>query len=171
LSYFTFFSSLFMSHVGVVPAGSRNNAVLYVICTHFFLFHYADAIHSQLLIAISSALPFLGIRVLYSVLSSYSGSPIPNAESSTNSSLSKFNIINGDWRIYLVMGLIMEYVVVLVYTTAGSRIPLQDDYSDDELLSSKEPVPLMQTERLQNRQVAYPLQAYAVPSFTGHDEA
>lgn len=69
------------------------------------------------------------------------------------------------------MGLIMEYVVVLVYTTAGSRIPLQDDYSDDELLSSKEPVPLMQTERLQNRQVAYPLQAYAVPSFTGHDEA
>ena len=69
------------------------------------------------------------------------------------------------------MGLIMEYVVVLVYTTAGSRIPLQDDYSDDDLLSPKEPVPLRQTERLQNRQVAYPLQAYAVPSFTGHNGA
>jgi len=128
-------------------------------------------IHPQLLIAISSALPFLGIRVLYSILSSYSGSLVPNIEVSTNNSLSKFNASNGDWRIYLVMGLIMEYVVVLVYTIAGARIPLQDDYSDDDLLSTKEPVSFRRTERLQNNQAAYPLQAYAVPSRTGYNGA
>jgi hypothetical protein len=50
---------------------------------------------------------------------SYSSSPVPNTESPTNSSLLKFNISNGDWWIYLVMGLIMEYIVVLIYTTAG----------------------------------------------------
>jgi hypothetical protein len=152
-----------MLPAGLVPVDSRNNAVLYVIYIHFYCFHYADTIHSQLLVAISSALPFLGIRVLYSVLSSYSGSPVPNAESPTNSSLSKFNISNGDWWIYLVMGLIMEYIVVLIYTTAGTRIPLQDDYSDSDLPLAKEPVPLRQTERLQNHQAPYPLQAYAAP--------
>jgi hypothetical protein len=101
--------------IGLVPVGSRNNAVLYVIYTHFYCFHYADTIHSQLLVTISSALPFLGM----SYTPSYSSSPVPNTESPTNSSLLKFNISNGDWWIYLVMGLIMEYIVVLIYTTAG----------------------------------------------------
>ena len=63
--------------IGLVPVGSQNNAVLYVIYTHFYCFHYADTIHSQLLVAISSALLFLGM----SYTPSYSGSPVPNTES------------------------------------------------------------------------------------------
>jgi hypothetical protein len=127
---------------------------------------------AQLLIAISSALPFLGIRVLYSVLSSYSGSPVPNAESSTHNSLSKFNISNGDWWIYLLMGLIMEYVVVVVYTTAGARIPLQDDPSDGEdLLSQKNYVRPRRTAQFDNNPAGYPPQAYAAPTWTGHTQA
>jgi len=109
-----------------------------------------------LLIAISSALPFLGIRVIYSVLSAYSGSLIPDAASSTTSSLSKFNITNGEWQIYLGMGLIMEYIVVLVYTVAGTKIPLHND--DDDFSPQKETTP---------PQAAYPGQGYSAPSWTG----
>ncbi|KZP25970.1 hypothetical protein FIBSPDRAFT_661209, partial [Athelia psychrophila] len=83
-----------------------------------------------LLVAISSALPFLGIRVVYSILSAFSGSlsfsgtasPTPNT-----SVLAKFSMLTGDWPIYLVMSVLMELVVVTIYTTAGARIPLQQD--------------------------------------------
>jgi len=82
-----------------------------------------------LLIGVSSALPFLGVRMLYSVLSSFSGSLVPSTNN-TNS-LSEFNIATGDWRINLVMGLIMEFVVVVIYTTVGAKTPLQNDYNPD----------------------------------------
>ncbi|KIM85114.1 hypothetical protein PILCRDRAFT_817972 [Piloderma croceum F 1598] len=102
-----------------------------------------------LLIAISSALPFLGVRVVYSVLSAYSGSPISTPTSSTTGSLSKFNIVNGEWQIYLVMGLVMEYIVVLVYVIAGILIPRQEV---DDFPSQKGPKEL---------QAAHPEQGYS----------
>jgi hypothetical protein len=111
-----------------------------------------DALLTQLLIAISSALPFLAVRVVYSVLSAYSGSPISTPTSSTTSSLSKFNIVNGECQIYLVMGLVMEYIVVLVYITAGTLIPQQDV---DDFPSQKEPMELRE---------AHPEQGYSASS-------
>jgi len=57
-----------------------------------------------LLVGISCALPFLGFRMLYAT---------------------PLLILNGDRRIYLV---IMEYIVAVVYTTAGAKIPLQQDH-------------------------------------------
>jgi hypothetical protein len=157
------YALLIAAHVGCWCCASRLMKYSRTVChSHSCLsLQYVDAICPQLLIAISSALPFLGIRVLYSVLSSYSGSPVPNIEPSTNSSLSKFNISNGDWRIYLAMGLIMEYIVVLVYTTAGARIPLQDDHSDGkDIPSQMEHIPLGRAERPHNHwEAVYPLQA------------
>ena len=80
----------------------------------------------QLLAGISLALPFLGVRVVYSIVSSYSGSPIPGSTSAHNS-LAKFNMSNGTWWIYLVMGLLMEYIVVCIYTVVGLKTPTQRD--------------------------------------------
>jgi hypothetical protein len=67
--------------------------------------------------------------MVYSVLSSFSGSLIATSSSEPNTnSLAKFNMASGDWRIYLVMDVIMECIVTVIYTIAGAKIPLQQDY-------------------------------------------
>ena len=48
----------------------------------------------------------------------------------SDSSLSKFNASTGDWGIYLVMSVLTEYIVVLIYTSAGLRLPLKKDEVD-----------------------------------------
>jgi len=108
-------------------------AVLYVLLAllhvgHWFHFRSLMKNRRTLLIAISCALPFLGIRMIYSVLSSFSGSLIATSSEPNTNSLAKFNIASGDWRIYLVMGVIMECIVTVIYTIAGAKIPLQRDY-------------------------------------------
>jgi hypothetical protein len=103
----------------------------------------------QLLIAISCALPFLGIRVLYSILSSFSGSLISTASSAPNTnSLAKFNMASGDWRIYLVMSVLMEIIVTVIYTTAGAKTPLQQDYHLNASGNPEEEHPLYSSQAL-----------------------
>ncbi|KAF9243750.1 hypothetical protein BU15DRAFT_71874 [Melanogaster broomeanus] len=86
----------------------------------------------QLLLAISAALPFLAVRALYSVLSTFSSSTFitttGTSTSSSDNALAKFNMFSGEWQIYLVMELLMEYAVVLIYTVAGTLLPLDQDY-------------------------------------------
>ncbi|KIK99924.1 hypothetical protein PAXRUDRAFT_822198 [Paxillus rubicundulus Ve08.2h10] len=92
----------------------------------------------QLLLAISAALPFLAVRALYSVLSTFSSSTfITSSTSSTSTSnsdndLAKFNMFTGEWQIYLVMEILMEYAVVIIYTVAGTLLPLNQDYKLQE---------------------------------------
>ncbi|KIM84628.1 hypothetical protein PILCRDRAFT_818206 [Piloderma croceum F 1598] len=113
--------------------GSILFAVFYglLAAVHAVCWLHADTLMKHrrtLLIGISLALPFLGVRVVYTVLASFSGSPIATSTTTTTNSLSKFNLINGDWRIYLVMALVMEYIVVIIYTTVGAMLPLQKDF-------------------------------------------
>lgn len=70
--------------------------------------------------------------MVYSILSTYSGSPIPGSTTS-ESSLYKFNTSNGTWWIYLLMGLIMEYIAVCIYTFVGLRIPKPTQRDGDDL--------------------------------------
>ncbi|KAF7982010.1 hypothetical protein HWV62_30246 [Athelia sp. TMB] len=79
-----------------------------------------------LLTGISLALPFLGVRVAYSVVSTFSGSPIPDGSANTNK-LAKFNLANGTWWIYLVMGLLMEYISICIYTIVGWKTPASQE--------------------------------------------
>lgn len=115
----------------------------------------------KLLIGISAALPFLLVRVIYSVLATFSGSMVVSSTSlpSTNS-LAKFNVVSGDWRVFLVMSLIMEYIVVVIYTVAGTKIPLQDDYHTKGSVSPSEGYP-MHPGQFQQGQTAYPPQAHS----------
>lgn len=83
----------------------------------------------KLLLAITISLPFLAVRILYSVLSSYAPTTIPGSPPSPPNSLSKFNSVTGDWGIYLFMAVIMEFIVVLTYTITGILTPLKNDYA------------------------------------------
>ncbi|GJJ08727.1 hypothetical protein Clacol_002946 [Clathrus columnatus] len=72
------------------------------------------AVYRKFLLHISIALPFLAVPVLYFILGSFK----PN---------SKFSPTTGDWRIYLVMDLIMEYIVVCIYIVSGITIPHREE--------------------------------------------
>jgi len=86
-----------------------------------------------LLAAISLALPFLLVRVVYTVLSAFS--PVTQSASASgkvsmttsDSPLAKFSATSGSWAIYLFMSVLTEYAAVMVYLVAGTRIRLQDD--------------------------------------------
>lgn len=105
---------------------------------HFVYWTYKDQIllhRRTLLLGISAALPFLTIRVVYSILSSFSPAATFGAANIpvVHNSLSKFNSFSGSWRIFLVMSLIMEYIVVLIYITVGTIIPLEKETNDYEM--------------------------------------
>ena len=91
----------------------------------------------KLLLAIVVSLPFLLVRIIYTVLSAFaplpfgfdaSGHVIP--PSNANSPLKEFSSTSGNWAIYLVMSVLAEYAVVLIYTFAGLRLPLKQDLAD-----------------------------------------
>lgn len=108
-------------------------AVFYVliVLVHFRFWAHRDQImkhRRNLLIGISAALPFLLVRVVYSVLSGFAppnyGQPSSNTPSN---SLSKFNT-SGPWEIWLFMAVLPELGAVLVYVVAGLKTPLAKDY-------------------------------------------
>ncbi|KAF4623483.1 hypothetical protein D9613_002065 [Agrocybe pediades] len=69
----------------------------------------------NLLWGISIALPFLGVRMAYAVLAAFSATDLHGTQVSSNATIAKFNPITGNWILYLVMGLVMEYVVAALY--------------------------------------------------------
>ncbi|EGO02742.1 hypothetical protein SERLA73DRAFT_176093, partial [Serpula lacrymans var. lacrymans S7.3] len=102
-------------------AGVLLFAALYIILIAVTLYFWSRAnqlmkSRKSLLGAITFALPFLGVRTLYSVLSTFSSSSFGMLSSSTStqtqsvntSDLAKFNMFTGEWWIYLVMSILME---------------------------------------------------------------
>ncbi|KZT06263.1 uncharacterized protein LAESUDRAFT_653709 [Laetiporus sulphureus 93-53] len=87
----------------------------------------------RLITGTSIAIPFLGIRVLYSLLSAYA--PLTESISSdgkvtavsSDSPLARFNGLSGSWEIYLFMSVLMEFIVVLIYLVVGLSVPLQNE--------------------------------------------
>ena len=74
------------------------------------------------------------------------------------------------------MGLLMEYIVVLVYIIAGVRIPRLEDADDDHfeggnLVGVPPQKYAMQPERTHDPQAAYPMQGYADQSWQGRTVA
>jgi len=148
-------------HIGTILFLILYLALAFLHVVYWFQIRTLIKHRRPLLIAISCALPFLGIRMLYAVLSTFSGSLVVTSSSTTNTnSLSKFNMATGDWQIYLVMSVMMEGIVAVIYTTAGAKLPLTEDAtaSKDEFYASQTPY---QTDE----HLAYsPLQAQAYAS-------
>ncbi|KAF9023416.1 hypothetical protein BDZ89DRAFT_1069904 [Hymenopellis radicata] len=76
----------------------------------------------KLLAGVTLALPFLGARVAYEFLASWSSSDPFGNELSSNPTLAKFNPVQGDWIPYLVMGLVVEFVAALIYAVFGAML-------------------------------------------------
>jgi len=81
----------------------------------------------RLLLGISAALPFLGARVAYSVLATWSSSDFFGASPSKNT-LAQFNPITGNWIIYLALGTIMEFAVTFIYLLSSTVLAKRHHY-------------------------------------------
>ena len=75
---------------------------------------------SQLLIGISFAFPFLGVRLAYAVLAAWSASDLRGLHPSSNVTIAKFNPVTGNWILYLALDLVMEWVVAALYLFAST---------------------------------------------------
>jgi len=118
-------------------------AVLFVLILLVHLFCWSNMrrilkSRRTLLKGISVALPFLGVRVAYSVLSAFAPSTRAISDAGVvttttpNSPLTKFSPSTGSWLVYLLMGVVPEYCAVLVYVFAGTRTPLKNYETDYE---------------------------------------
>ncbi|TDL17892.1 hypothetical protein BD410DRAFT_901222 [Rickenella mellea] len=135
-------SSLSTQHTGTTLRKVASliflGSFIIIVIIHFLYWSRKDKIllhRRTLLVGISAALPFLAVRILYSILSSFS----PNSLGAQtlgvapgHTSLSKFNTVTGSWVIYLIMSLLMEIIAVLIYCTTGTLIPLQKEEQDYE---------------------------------------
>ncbi|KAG1758037.1 hypothetical protein EDB19DRAFT_1660437 [Suillus lakei] len=130
-----------MRRVGVILF-----CVLYIILVGVSIYLWSQIrfvmrYRKQLLKAISIALPFLVIRTIYSVLSTFSSSTftITTTTQPATGDLAKFNIITGEWQIYLVMDMLMEYAIVIIYAVAGLVLPLNQDYKSPDSYQDEYP--------------------------------
>lgn len=117
-----------LKHIGVIMFVVQ---IVFTIAITLYMWSNSQRImfhRRTLLKAVTGSLPFLVIRVLYTVLSAFAPLGNPGVDGGSPS-LAKFNSSHGDFAIYLVMSVIMEFAVVIIYVTAGLIIPLKDDYS------------------------------------------
>jgi hypothetical protein len=91
--------------------------------TAYFWAHRDRLTRSRLTLlrAFSLSIPFLIVRIIYSIISSFS-----------SSLHSMWNPVYGSWVAFLVMALAMEYIVVVIYMTAGMLIPYGKDHQVEE---------------------------------------
>ncbi|KIK38241.1 hypothetical protein CY34DRAFT_404737 [Suillus luteus UH-Slu-Lm8-n1] len=131
-------SSNIMRRTGVIVL-----AILYIIVVGICIFlwtqiRFVMKYRKQLLKVISVALPFLAIRTVYSVLTMFSTSSYVMITTATTAAtiqpntgdLAKFNIFTGEWQIYLVMYMFMEYAIVIIYSVASFVLPLNEDHKN-----------------------------------------
>ncbi|KAI1795399.1 hypothetical protein LXA43DRAFT_40422 [Ganoderma leucocontextum] len=129
-------SAATLRHVGAILF-----AVLYAIVVAITTFCWLNRdqilkYRRKLLLAIVASLPFLLVRIVFTILSSFA--PLPFGFDAaghmvpvvSNSPLKQFSGTSGSWAIYLCMSVIAEYAAVLIYTFAGLRLPLKQDLAD-----------------------------------------
>jgi len=122
----------------------RAGACLYVVLYAFLAFFafnvWAESARlssgkRRLLTGASMALPFIAIRVVYTVLSAFA----PAAEvvidghvmfTHTTGGLSTFSATSGSWVAFLIMSLLMEYAAVVIFGVTGLGIRGDDEVSE-----------------------------------------
>ncbi|KAK9370445.1 hypothetical protein V1509DRAFT_351412 [Lipomyces kononenkoae] len=86
--------------------------VVLTLLTSYFVFYAQVDSHTRALTrGIAIALPFLLVRIIYSLLNAFS-----------SSTMNRFNDLTGSWAIYLFMGVIMEFIVVAILTVTGFKL-------------------------------------------------
>jgi len=82
----------------------------------------------NLLWGVSAALPFLGVRIAYYILATWSSSDLFGASPSKNASLAQFNPVTGKWILYLVLGVLMEFAVAFLYMLSSTVLARKHRY-------------------------------------------
>ncbi|KAG7450185.1 uncharacterized protein BT62DRAFT_927493 [Guyanagaster necrorhizus] len=77
--------------------------------------YFMRSYRRRLLTGVTFALLLMGVRVAYEILTAWSASDVFGDQLSSNPTLAKFNPITGDWVLFLVMGLIMEYMAAIMF--------------------------------------------------------
>lgn len=102
-----------LRQVGVIVFGAVYVllAIVHVMCWSYEQFITRRG--RNLLIGVTVALPFLGVRIAYAILSVYA---------TPTNKLSKFQhtVRSGDWKVYLIMSLLMEYIAVAIYAIVAA---------------------------------------------------
>jgi uncharacterized membrane protein YozB (DUF420 family) len=111
----------------LVKAGVVIVAVTFAALAGFTGYFWAHrsrltAARKMLLGAFTLAIPFLVVRIVYSFLGAFA-----------STLFSQWSPVRGSWRAFLVMGLIMEYIVVLIYLYTGISLPSgKEERADSE---------------------------------------
>ncbi|KAJ7042615.1 hypothetical protein C8F04DRAFT_1076532 [Mycena alexandri] len=69
----------------------------------------------KLLAGVLVALPVLGVRVAYEILAAWSSMDLFGLQPSSNATLAMFQPVTGKWILFLVLGVICEFVVAAIY--------------------------------------------------------
>ncbi|KZT41692.1 hypothetical protein SISSUDRAFT_1031032 [Sistotremastrum suecicum HHB10207 ss-3] len=108
-------------------------AVVYLALAaiHAYCWIHRDQIlqhRRKLLIGLCCALPFVGVRTLYTFIGSL------------QSFTSKFSPISGSLGLYVVMSVAMEFIAIFIYVVVGITIPLD---IDSEMSVEGQPMPVL----------------------------
>ncbi|KAJ7693685.1 hypothetical protein B0H17DRAFT_1059520 [Mycena rosella] len=114
-------------HIGDIlrKTASALYGALYVVFIVIHVRCFADryelrSYRRRLLWGIMLALPVLGVRVAYEILSSWSSADLFGLEPSSNPTLAMFQPITGKWILFLVLGVVCEFVAAVVYTLSST---------------------------------------------------
>ncbi|KAL0950696.1 hypothetical protein HGRIS_007473 [Hohenbuehelia grisea] len=121
-------------HTGTIlrRVGAVLYAVLWVVLflTHIVCYSYRHHVLPErrtLLRGITLALLLIGVRVAYAIMNAWSAADELGFEPSANATLRRFNINTGEWQMWLILDLVMEYAATLVYLLSSTLIPLRKD--------------------------------------------
>ncbi|KAJ7139739.1 hypothetical protein C8R44DRAFT_765288 [Mycena epipterygia] len=99
--------------------------VLYVVLVVLHLWCWSDryemrSYRRRLLGGVLLALPVLGARVAYEILAAWSSTDLFGLEPSPNPTLAMFQPITGKWILFLVLGVVCEFVVSAIYMLSST---------------------------------------------------
>ncbi|KAJ7630588.1 hypothetical protein FB45DRAFT_915956 [Roridomyces roridus] len=74
----------------------------------------------RLLYGVVCLLPFLAARVVYEVLAAFSSTDLSGLEPSSNATLAMFQPVTGRWILFLVLGVVCEWIVAVGYMLSST---------------------------------------------------
>ncbi|THV06103.1 hypothetical protein K435DRAFT_744432 [Dendrothele bispora CBS 962.96] len=105
-----------------IAAGVYGGAWVVLVLLTFMCWSYRFTMRHYrrtLLTGVAIALLPLAVRTAYAILQAWSSSDIFGNNPSPNPTLARFQPVTGDFVVYLVMGLVMEYLCCLILLFSG----------------------------------------------------
>ncbi|KZT33624.1 hypothetical protein SISSUDRAFT_1027488 [Sistotremastrum suecicum HHB10207 ss-3] len=128
-------------------------AYLILVALHLFCWMNKSQVlyhRRKLLLGLSCAVPFVGVRVAYTLIGSL------------QSFTSNFSPINGSIVLYVAMSVAMEFIAIFIYVVVGISIPTDIDSDKEQILEEQIP--------FQAYGQPYAGQQYTLPQYDGRQQ-